>query len=97
MSDKLTYTLKKPVELKNGEGQVIERIEVLTLAPLRGEHARKIKASAPMPIAVEMLQCSANLPPSTVDKLDLGDIIAAAEVGAAAGFFGDFRLTGEKP
>jgi len=79
------YTLKHPIEIKNGEGQVLERIEKITLARLRGEHARKITADKPFPLMVQMIGCSANLPPSTMDKMDMDDIIGAAEV--AGDFF----------
>lgn len=79
------YVLKQPIELKNADGQVLEKIEKITLTRLRGEHARKITADKPFPLMVQMIGCSANLPPSTMDKMDLEDIIGAAEV--AGDFF----------
>lgn len=81
-----TYTLKHPIELKNAEGEVVEKIDTLTLKRLRGEHARKCTAEQKLPLLVQMIGCSASLPPSTMDKMDLEDIIGAAE--AAADFFG---------
>jgi hypothetical protein len=80
-----TYPLKHPVEIKTA-GDVAERIDTLTLNRLRGEHARRCTASGGMPLLMQLLGCSAGLPPSTMDKIDLEDIIGASEV--AADFFG---------
>jgi hypothetical protein len=88
--DARTYTLKHPIEVKNRDGVVVETISSITMKRIQGRHARSIKASAVMPMLVEMIGCSAGLPPSTMDLMDFEDVLAAAEVGAD--FFGGSGL-----
>lgn len=81
-----TYTLKHPIEIRNKAEEIVERIETITLGRLRGEHARRITATAQIPMLVQMIGCAAGLPPSTMDRMDFEDILGASEV--AADFFG---------
>jgi Phage tail assembly chaperone proteins, E, or 41 or 14 len=90
-----TYTLKHPIEIKGKDGELLEKIESITLNRLLGKHARQCTASAAMPLMVQMIGCSAGLPPSTMDKMDLEDIIAAGEV--AGDFLGAAMAMQPKP
>ena len=90
-----TYMLKHPIEIKGKDGELLEKITTITLKRLRGEHARKCTAEAKLPLMVQMIGCSAELPPSTMDKMDFEDIIGAAEV--ASDFLGVPMQMGPQP
>lgn len=89
-----THQLKHPIEIKNAAGEVVETISSITLNRLKGRDARKITTKEPMAMTVQMIGLSAGLPPSTMDLMDMEDIIGAAEV--AVDFFGNSLLTGAK-
>jgi hypothetical protein len=91
--ERFTYTLKKPFELKNKDGETIETISTLSLRELVGADAERLTATAPMQILIQMVGAASDLPPSTVAKLPLFELIAAGEAAAAAGFFGDIPQT----
>lgn len=83
----IVVPLEFPLELKNADGAVTERIESLTLQRLTGKDLRDIATAAGKGHgeAVAVLVCrSARIPPSTFDKLDAED---AAELGAQAAVF----------
>jgi hypothetical protein len=90
-----TYTLKHPIEIKGKDDELLEKITTLTLKRLKGEHARKCTAEAKMPLMLQMIGCSAGLPPSTMDKMDFEDILGAAEV--AGDFLGGVMAMAPKP
>jgi len=84
-----------PRELKNLQGEVIERIESITLGRLNGRDMRDIaNAAAKGPgDAMAMLVCrSGRIPPSTFDLLDGEDV---TELGVkASDFIGGALPTG---
>lgn len=91
--ERFTHKLKKPLVLRNAEGAEVETITELTLRELVGGDAERITATAPVPILVQMVGAASDLPPSTVAKIPLFDMIAAGEAAAKAGFFGDIPAT----
>lgn len=91
--ERFTYKLKKPLVLRNAEGAEIETISELMLRELVGGDADRITATAPIPISVQMVGAASGLPPSTVARIPLFELIAAAEAAAAEGFFGDIPAT----
>lgn len=89
------YKLLHPVELKNTQGEVVERIEQLTLSRLNGKAMREIgnaKARGEGEMMGVMVCKSSNLPPSTVDQLDAEDFTAAGII--VAGFIGGVQAIG---
>lgn len=91
----VTVPLLYPLELKNRDGDVTERIESLTLRRLKGKDMRDIANASAKGAgeAMAMLVCrSAQIPPSTFDQLDGEDV---AELGVvASGFIGGALPTG---
>jgi hypothetical protein len=86
--------LKHPVEIKNAEGAVIERIDSLTFSRLKGDAFVRVSdasAKGPGQALREMVCSSAQIPPSTFSLLDAEDIAAAADV--VSPFFGSGLLT----
>jgi hypothetical protein len=90
--ERFVYKLKKPVVIRNKDGEAIETISTLSLRELMGEDASRITATAPVPILVQMVGAASDLPPSTVGKIPLFEILAAGEAVTQAGFFGDIQL-----
>lgn len=88
-----TYTLRKPLELKNDKGEVIQTITELKLRELLGGDADKITAREPLPIMVQMVRAACDLPPSTTARIPLADLMAAGVAASEKGFFGDFPQT----
>lgn len=83
------YTLLFPVELKNRDGQVVERIASLTLRRLKGSAARaclNAHAKGAGDFAQELVCAAAGIPPSTFAQLDAEDVLALVE--RAAPFLG---------
>lgn len=90
-----TLPLKHPVELKNAQDQVVERIDHLVMHRFKGADVRKIlnaKGKGEGDMAAQMVICSARIPPSTYDLLDAEDLTAASEIAAV--FFGASLTTG---
>lgn len=84
-----------PLELKNREGEVTERIESLTMRRLKGKDMRDIANAAARGAgdAMVVLVCrSAQIPPSTFDLLDAEDVTELGTV--AADFIGGALPTG---
>lgn len=97
MSKVTTHPLKFPVELRNTEGEVIDKITELQLRRLNGKDMRAIanataKGNGEV-MAVLVCRC-ASIPPSTFDLLDAEDIAAVGEV--AQGFIGGALPTGDQ-
>lgn len=85
----VTYTLKHPIKItKSGSDEVIDEVRELILGRIKGRQARAFKADSSIAMSMEMLAASAAVPPSTIDRMDFEDILAAIEVAANAGFFG---------
>jgi|CXWL01.1.fsa_nt_gi hypothetical protein len=89
--ERVIHKLKKPVEIKNADGHVIETITELSLRELVGGDADRITGTAPFPITVQMVGAASELPPSYFAKVPLFEILAACEVAERAGFFGDIQ------
>lgn len=84
-----TLPLKFPVELKNADGALVEKITELTLKRLNGAQARLVlnaQTKGNGDFMTALVGASAGIPPSTVDKLDAEDLMAAMEI--ASDFFG---------
>jgi len=90
--ERFLYKLKKPVVIRNKDGEVIETISELSLRELMGDDAGRITATAPIPILVQMVGAASDLPPSTFGKIPLLEIMAVGEAATQAGFFGDIQL-----
>lgn len=90
----VTYTLLVPVELRNRDGQVLERITQLTLDRFKAAAARRVinaKSRGEGELMAELVSAAARIPPSTVDQLDAEDLLALSEI--AGGFFGSGQAT----
>jgi len=89
------YPLKHAVELRNREGEVIEKITELPLRRLKGKDLKDISNAVPKghgeAMAVLICRC-ASIPPSTFDQLDAEDVTAIGEI--ATGFIGGALPTG---
>lgn len=82
-----------PVDLKNVDGDVVERITEVTLRRLKGRDLKTldtVKGSGSM--VLRLIAVSAGLPPSTVEEFDVEDITALGEV--VTGFIGGALPTG---
>lgn len=94
MSEPVTLVLRHPVELKQADGTVLERITELTLRRLRGGDVRRLmnaKDKGTGDFTQALVCAAAGIPPSTFDQLDGEDVVAAAE--AAGGFLGSGPAT----
>ena len=95
-STKATYTLKYPLEIKRGDGEVVETIRELSFRRLRGADLKAIgDASAKgAGTAMQEIVCRAcDITPFTYDRLDAEDLAQAGDI--AAGFIGRALPTGE--
>lgn len=93
MSAPVIYKLKHPVELKGGDGVVLERITELSLNRLKGRDMKLIDgAKGQGAVMLLLLSRSAALPPSTVDELDAEDATDAGVI--VMGFIGGALPTG---
>lgn len=94
MSATITFPLKHPIKVtKDGGDEILDEITELQLGRIRGRQARNCKAAGGIPLSMELLAASAGVPPSTVDRMDFEDILAAVEVAGNAGFFGALSAT----
>lgn len=90
----INYPLQYPVTLTNGRGEEIEKITELHLRRLDGGGARKALngyKTGPGDFAFELVCASARIPPSTFQRLDGEDVLAAVEL--ASPFLGKLRPT----
>ena len=85
----VVYTLLFPVELKRADGTVTETITELQMGRMDGGAMRRVmNAQGKAGDFTAALVCaSARIAPSTFDKLDAEDAMAAFEV--ASGFLGN--------
>lgn len=89
MSEPTPYKLRFPVELRTADGSVIETITELSLRRMSGADARRVlnmQGKGAGEFTMATVCASAQIPPSTFDKLDAEDALAAFEV--ASGFLG---------
>lgn len=94
MSQPVVYKLKHPVELRNAQGEVVEKLLELQLRRLKGRDMRALdKAAGNGSALLALVSVSASLPPSTVDQLDGEDVTDAGAI--VAGFLGGSLPTGE--
>lgn len=92
-----TLPLLYPVELKNADGAVIEKLTELTMKRLNGAQARVVlnaQQKGAGEFTAALVMASAGIPPSTFDRLDAEDVIAAMEI--ASDFFGVSPPTSSK-
>lgn len=93
----MEHQLKYPVEIKDTEGNVVQRIETLTLRRLKGTDMTKIgnaKAKGDGEVMRVMVCQMASIPASTFDQLDGEDVTDLG--GLAANFLGGALPTGDK-
>ncbi|MCW5666474.1 MAG: phage tail assembly protein [Piscinibacter sp.] len=87
MSDTIDYTLKVPVEVKTAAGNVVERIEKVTLKRLLGREVRQALNSAKGggngDVSFALLAASASLPPSTLDQFEAVDVLQLLDLSSA--------------
>lgn len=91
----MEHPLKHPVELKDKDGNVVQRIDSLELRRFKGADVAAIgNANAKgAGEALRVMVCRmAGIPPSTFDQLDGQDVTELGEV--AAGFLGGALPTG---
>lgn len=85
--------LKRPVEVKGNEGEVLEKIAELKMTRLTGKMMRAADgAKGEMGKTLALIAASANVPPLVVDLMDAEDIVAAGAV--IADFMGGALPTG---
>lgn len=86
----VVYPLLYPVELRKADGSVAETITELTLRRMNGADSRRVlnmQGKGAGEFTMATVCASAQIPPSTFDKLDAEDALGAFEV--ASGFLGN--------
>ncbi len=93
MDAPITITLTHPIEIKNGEGEIIETIRQLTLPRAQAKHLRAMdKATGDVGKSLALIAALAGVPPSHLDGLDGEDFMVLS--GALADFLGVPQPTG---
>lgn len=93
----IVYPLKHRVDLVNADGAVVETVTELQLKRLNGGQARAVlnaQGKGAGDFTAALVCASAGIPPSTFDRLDAEDVMAAMEI--ASGFFGASPPTSSK-
>lgn len=95
MTEPVVYTLKHPLELRDGDGAVTQTIVTLNLRRLKGRDLKKLDAAPGNGSALlALVAASADLPPSVLELMDGEDVTDAGAV--VGGFLGGSLPTGAK-
>ncbi len=89
--ERFVHKLKKPVVIRNKDGVELETISELKMRELVGGDADRITADKPVPMMVQMVGASADLPPHVIAKIPLFELLAAGGAAAEKGFFADIQ------